>query len=222
MDDAPLAIVVNSCFKYHQKTLPLVLESLQGRFDGDVYFVVGESETDEMYLPMVYRRWANVDNNGLIWVVQDDAKKLFQEKGYEWIFYIHDTCLVDGDPDSLSKTLEKYATDACSAMKIHPQTSMSMGYYRLKNLWEPVVTDFLNSSKNFDIGRVKDVKRQVEDQIFRKLSGEVIVLPSECRTDAHVDNVYGTDTKRIVEYYSVPKLKKYKANYQGTFECLNL
>lgn len=208
--DTKLAIVINSCYKYHEKTLQK-LPSVTG----DIFCVVGESPEDCDRENLIFRRWANVDNNGLIWVVQDDAKERL--RNYEWIFYMHDTCM-EVDVDSIRTTFKEIVRDDVESIKLH-NVSMSMGYYRLSTLWSPRLTSFLNTGVNYDTSReaMLKIKKSVEDSVFRQIENPY-VLPNEYKIIDIDVKAYGSTVPRIVEEWTYPSFKKYKANYDGDFE----
>lgn len=207
-----LAIVINSCYKYHERTLQRL-----SNVSGDIFCVVGESPEDSDQGNFIFRRWANVDNNGLIWVVQDDAKERL--RNYEWIFYMHDTCM-EMDTDSIRTTFEQFVYGKnVDAAKLYEPFSMSMGYYRLSTLWSHRLTSFLNTGVNYDTSRetVLRIKKSVEDSVFRQIE-KLYVLPNEYKVIDRDVKAYGSTVPRIVEEWTYPSFKKYKANYCGDYE----
>lgn len=214
-----IAIIVNSCYKYHEKTLPIILDSLS--HDKDVFCIIGESETCKDDGNFLYRTWANMDNNGLIWVsTQDDAKEKL--KNYEWIFYIHDTCVCLPEfKETLYAIVSQYPES--DAIKLYHQFSMSMGFYRLESLWDTRVCDFLTSTINYDKSEntILKIKASVEDQVFNILKN-VPVLSNNYKYIDEGKSYYDTNTKRIMEKWVHPPFYKFKANYDGTFKYISL
>lgn len=211
-----IAIVVNSCYKYHEKTLPIILDSLS--HDENVFCVIGESPVSKDEGNFLYREWANMDNNGLIWVVTEKEKL----KKYEWIFYIHDTCICLPEfKESLYTIVSQYPES--DAIKLYDQFSMSMGFYKLESLWDTRISEFLKSTINYDKNEetILNIKKSVEDQVFKILKN-VPILPNNYKYMDEGKSYYDTDTKRILEKWVHPPFYKLKANYDGTFKYISL
>lgn len=221
-----IAIVVNSCYKYCMKTIPKILENLENF--NDVFIVVGESESDYEYnctfmgANSHFRKWANMDNNGLIWVVSEDGRKTLSH--YDWVFYIHDTCVPSKDfVRSVYDTFEKYNYSNCDAIKLN-KVSMSMGYYKLSKLWCEDVSNYIVSNVNYDKSEtvIKDIKSKVEDSVFNHIETTFVIPNNQPIVTEECENVYGSQTKRIIENWTEPSFLKMKANYNGTFEIIEL
>lgn len=229
-----VAVLINSCEGYHSRSLPPLLASLAsaGVPATDVFVVVGQAEADrdgELGEPgykarAFWRRWANMDNNGLVWAARD-AEARHALAGYPWLFYTHDTSIVDpGFGEQVARVAAQLPPDA-DAARIYRGMSMSMGYYRPARLAELLAASpTLEPNYDTSPGTVLRIKAAVEDSAFHAiagLGGRVEVLPNEyfvARRDAHM---YGTDTPRIVEHYAVPGVSKAKANWTR-YERLDL
>ena len=100
------ALIINSCEKFHKKTIPLIIESAfsAGIPKNQIYVVVGEcQEADEHAAPLntisvthlgfniVYVPYVNIDYNAIIYFTQTEAGWKELNK-YTHFFYIHDTC----------------------------------------------------------------------------------------------------------------------------------
>lgn len=216
MASSRVAVLVTSCEKYASTTVPLALESLvrEGLSLEDVFVVVGQSaeERDGNFngAASFWRRWANMDDNGLIWAVQEDGARRLEP--YEWVFYMHDTCeAAPGFREGLRACVSEFAGRGTEALRIHAPFSMSMGFYRVAGL-QRVRSEVLGAV-NYDAteGAILRVKSKVEDRVFRLL--ESAVLPNEHAIVERDARRYGTTTPRIVEEWRLPHLFKYKANH---------
>lgn len=245
-----IAIIINSCLSFYEKTLPPLLESMAAspNFDpSHVYVVIGDSPevhdatftysnasnaNNTITIRTFFRNWGNIDNNAMIWLTKEDAKSILAP--YEWIFYMHDTCRVHPDFfTNLPTTLAPYATSPQSqtaAVRIHSPFSMSMGYYRLSALHTPHITNFLTDLTNHDLStesriKVKNNLGQLEDIVFKKLAPHVATIPNRYNVITRDETITtdATAAKRIVEYYNLPGIYKIKANYEPRIKLhLNL
>lgn len=224
-----IAIVVTSCEKYYKHTLPMLLTSLKsaGIRAENVFVVVGQSSyecdssfgMDDDYIVRSYHRtYANMDNNGMLWVVSDKGREALQE--YKWMFYMHDTCVVDQNfNQSLHETFQLYYTSSTKAMRLYHQFSMSMGYYSLDAVWSPSVVEYLTRATNYNTSdsAMQDVKYTCEDKVFVEISqafpDSVVCLPNNYIVRNLSCEIYGTSVPRIVESWQYPKFDKYKANW---------
>lgn len=219
-----IAIIISSCRSFCDKTLPPLLESLHNaRVPGqDTFVVIGECEADghrKMGDVNVFERtWANMDNNAMLWLASACSRDILA--AYEWVFYMHDTCVVEPEFHlQLYEILDQHLSldPNLSALRVYKDFYMSMGYYKLSDLWDPETEGFIWSTANYDQGEdaKMNVKRHVEDIVFKHLEQrgmsdtfiEQDYTASEPRTD-----IYGTGNQRIVETW-LPGFKKNKANW---------
>ena len=214
------AIVINSCLKYYSTTLPIIIEKLN--LKEDVFCVVGESDVnyDCTYneVKTFFRTWGNMDNNGLIWVVKHGKNEL---KNYEWIFYMHDTCIpLLNFFENIEQTIDTFGYNH-DAIKLN-NVSMSIGYYKLSKLWSVDVSEYILSTINYnkDSVSIKKIKNNVEDVIFNFIGTKCYNMGILPVTKEDEQNIYGTDTKRVIENWNY--FLKMKANYKGTFEIIEL
>lgn len=217
-----LAVVVNSCSQYARATLPPLLESLRaaGVPAAHVFVVVGDAPAhDTLVGPAGYevaakhRPWCNMDNNAFVWIA-DEGDAL---RGFDWIFYTHDTSLVDPGFYESAMRLCENAPPGTDAYKLQRNHSMSTGLYRVRALWD--VGAAISATKNLDPARTLEVKAMCEDSVFRLLRG-VDALPNEYTVESEGVTMYGTDVPRIVEHWVVPGLRKVKANWgQAPLKC---
>lgn len=224
-----IAILVNSCDKYADKTLPPLLLSLRqaGVRADTVFVVVGESPThvdqtsdDEDYrVHVALRPYVNVDNNAFVWLVESENRTRIVDN-FDWIFYTHDTTLVTpAFLANLTKMCEATAPDVV-ALKINKEESMSIGLYRPEAIW--AVRDEIRALKNTRPDIKQMVKQSCEDSVFDMLAGVGTVdhMHNPLKNTAPAVNAYGTDTIRILETWDAPGLIKFKANWnQGPCTC---
>jgi hypothetical protein len=219
-----IAVVVTSCDRFYPTTSPVLLDSLrQALFPLEhVYIVVGESaeDKDDADARVFYRRYGNIDNNGLIWAASPSGR--VHLAAYEWIFYMHDTCAVlPNFAPSLYMTLDVFGEKRLNALRIYSDFSMSMGYYKLSCVWSSLITGFLISLTNYDVSpdMMMCVKSSgnLEDVVFKRIQllfpGTVHAIPNWRIQTSSDANEYGTTTKRLVEAMYFPSILKFKANH---------
>lgn len=216
---AECCIVINSCCQYYAKTVPILLETLKtaGVPDDHIYVVVGESDTDRSELidgiKYIFRRYCNIDNNGLLWITQERP-----ELQSEWIFYMHDTCYVHQEFWTKCCTIVKEVKPDTKCTMLQNNYSMGIGFYNLKWLYTDDVVTFMASKINYDPNNKSKIKwdGDTEDTLFKyakRTNQAWASLHNTCRTVENDKNIYGTCTKRIIEYWEIPGLYKVKANF---------
>jgi hypothetical protein len=212
-----ILLLVNSCAHFYRTSLPVILESLAaaGVPEAHTRAVIGgaASDRDDIFdgVRVHHRRWQNVDNNGLLWAATElEASVALQ---YEWIFYLHDTCVVGPEFYTRIKALAQDIPSGIDAVPIHTP-SMSMGFYRASWLRSESVRDQLRSIESFavDPENVMLVKKRSEDLLF-KFGGGRVGLLVQSREELGRRDVYGTGQLRLVEYYKHIDLYKHKANH---------
>ena len=215
-------IVINTCQKYYEATTPPLIDSLvkAGVPLDVVHVVVGETpepactSTTFMGAHVHFVRYANVDNNALLWAAFDAP---FSDE--HWIFYLHDTCTVE--PyfwDKVCETLDGVTKINAVAAKLCHPSSMCIGWYSLHTL--RAVAHLLRRFVNTDASPsvMLNIKKNVdflEDVAFCLVQtvGNVYVCQNEYRVIERDVFVYNTATPRIVEFYENPGIRKYKASW---------
>lgn len=240
MVSTTVAILVNSCVSYFRSTLPPLLRSLHvaGVDPADVFVIVGDAtesitggqgpaakpvagymhveECNNKYR-FWFVPWSNIDDNALIWAVTAEGREALRDR--EWIFYIHDTTTVM--PKFGADVLARVPTSPVPALPLKRFPAMSMGYYRLQDLW--AAGDAVLAKRNDDTseqGRARAKNAPgLEDGVFRLLLGRDQVAypadalnPEGCEA-VHVDRSPYDGVQRIRETWDVPGLYKFKANW---------
>jgi len=205
-----VAILISSCEKYYKQSVPVLLASMDVPRE-HIHVVVGECAEESDDGQIHFRRWANFDNNALIW-----AASAPEMERYTWVFNLHDTCECEPGFWNKIQPLPEYEPYDVAKL-ISCDYSMCIGLYR---------TSFLQSVKSkidelisYAPGDLH-VKSNTEDRIFNmtqnmtSMNSHMIVI-DEC------PNRYGTATGRVCEHYTTVGLKKYKAN-RGAIHCTSL
>ena len=225
-----LGVVVNSCESYASKTTPLLLESLVAANVPleSVRIVIGDSPEDadvhENGVETHRRRYCNLDNNGLLWVVLEPHS---HSRVPDWIFYTHDTSVVAPSfwEECMSIVEEADATQYV-CVKLHGPFSMSTGLYRTSWLRSEAVTTWANSIVNFDPSKRQAIKENLgalEDACFKLAPPErCAVLPNTYTVVSTEAYVYDTSVPRIIEFYQYPGIYKIKANHSPSNLHINL
>jgi hypothetical protein len=209
---------------YYKTTLPRLLNSLStSGWDTQkhTYIVVGEADkasedtVDGHDTPIYFCKYINVDNNGLIWASSPCGVNAL--KPYDWIFYLHDTCVVK--PEFTKRLLAKIPSpDEYIGMKVCTSWSMSIGLYHVPSLHTQSMRTYLQHSINLTLDPVS-MKSRVEDVVFDELRkygniGQLNKRYSDCK---YVGSVYG-EAHRRTEVFDWPGIHKYKANWgQGSW-----
>lgn len=230
----PVIVLVNTCARYYDRTVPQLLESLV-RVGGvpatAIHVVVGECEAAEDVVRAdggADHRvpYANMDNNALIWAACD-----VDETGLPadvWAFYLHDTCEVRAGfwERVVAKAGELAGAGAAAggyrAARIHTPFSMCIGLYAMATLRSEEIRGDLRAKINLNrspeaILRIKTDLGGLEDYVFKQIAkrwpSSVWIYPNKCEIVQRDARPYATDTPRIYEYYSDPGVVKIKANW---------
>jgi hypothetical protein len=209
-----VAILISSCEKYYQQTVPILLESMDVPRE-HIHIVVGEctDESDDTFMDcqIHFRRWANFDNNALIWAAE--ASELYR---YTWVFNLHDTCECEpGFWNNIQPVPEYEMYDAVKL--VSHDYSMCIGLYRTTFLRR--VNTLIHALKSYVPGSLH-VKSITEDSIFN-MSKNLTAMSGPRINIYDCLNRYGTTTARMCEHFPVIGLKKYKANC-GSIHCTSL
>lgn len=219
-----IRILVNTCLRYCDRTIPPLLESLVvvgGVPREAIDVVVGETPLSYAHSPTHsiahhFVPYANMDNNALIWASQQDDRT-------DWYFYLHDTCSVtEGFYRKVVTRVAELDRGPTLAAMVHYHSSMCIGLYRQSALSDPAIRNLLEKKINLDTSSavVLGIKNseEVEDFVFNCIrqhhgAHTVWVFPNTyTRLDAG-DGVYGTGVQRIFELYADPGIIKMKANW---------
>jgi hypothetical protein len=213
-------VVINTCLGFHRATVPLLLESLDraGVPKDAIRVVVGECEEDrdacENGVWHHYRRWCNIDNNGILWLTQESGEVA------PWVVYLHDTSLVEPETfwsDCQTIVSERFPHADC--IRLHHPFSMGMGFYRTEWLRSEPVRRYMEGFMCYDPTKKIDIKQRLdvlEDTLFKFAEagrGECATLDNIYKIVEYGRTMYGTDIPRIVEFYRHPGIYKIKANW---------
>ena len=220
-EDGKVAIVINTCLSYLDVTVPKLLVSLReaGTPMRNVHIVVGETppfECRDIAYEDAYAHfvpYGNMDNNGLVWASSGTSAESAL-RGYDWIFYLHDTCLVKPSFWNLAVVAADMHA-GYDAARIQPGSSMCIGLYSLPALRTPHMLDQIHRITNLDCTptKVYDIKSICEDQVFNLLGRVGVLNNHQTHLDLDLPNPYSTKVVRIQEVYDNPGVIKLKANW---------
>lgn len=209
-------VVINSCKKYVETSLPLLLKSLDEAQvpRSHIHCVIGES--DEAYNDEVegiayhYVRYCNLDNNAFLFAC--DA--IFEST---WFVYLHDTCVVHPDFWNLMNGfVATYDGNAdVDAVSLRTYPSMNIGLYRTSVIQTDHIRHELAALANFSkdpqvLVKIKENLWMLEDHVFRLI--KTVHLSNSVHSGGP-DFYYGDGTsKRYTEKYPWFGVTKYKAN----------
>lgn len=224
-------IIINSCLNFYEKTVPILLETLQKAAvpNDRIFVVIGESESDRSEIingiHYIFRRYCTIDNNGLLWITQEQADH--PELNTKWIFYIHDTCFVHHDFWKRSLDIMNAVDENAHCIMLQNQYSMGIGFYKLEWLYTDDVKLYMSSKINYDPNNKSKIKwdPDTEDTLFKyakRTNKNVYSLENCCKVIDNNKNIYGTNTQRMIEYWEIPGIYKMKANWPGIHLHTNL
>lgn len=216
------SIVVNSCKDYYDKTVqPLITSLEEANIPKErIFVVVGDCDTNEEQIidgiQYIFRRYSNMDNNGIMWITQENPSCL-----EDWIIYLHDTSLVV--KDFWQKSLDIIndpSNNEVSCIRLYANHSMGMGFYKKEWMYSNHVMNYMKAIVNEDKSKRQELKNNLdllEDTLFkyaiRTANGICKTLVNEYKVVERDRKMYGTDIPRIVEYYESPGIYKIKANW---------
>lgn len=123
---------ISSNLNYFKKTYPLIIKSLleSNIRTQDIYMVVGHCKDffefdNPLNINISYVEYNSFDFNALIY-----ASENLEKIDTDYIFLLHDTCLVGKNFKILSNNYE----EGCSIKKLHKSISMNIGLYSSKVL----------------------------------------------------------------------------------------
>lgn len=226
-----IALVINSCYKFHETTLPRIVESarLAGVPGSRIYAVVGESEADTDIIfngqyNVVFTRYTNVDYSAAVYFTQSERGRSELSK-YTHFFYIHDTCKILPE---FWTNLHQYSCQ--SYIKLQEFYSKTIGFFNtawfLKNKTD-LMKYYANTNRDLYMQyKSGDFPNKAEIYKMFKNLGEI--LNEDClflfdrfiptgpyfankTIRQFIENVYGTP--RMVSEYSQPGIQKFQKNW---------
>lgn len=215
-------VVINSCLGFYEIAARTLVNSLKsvGVPLSAIHVVVGESpeESDTQIEGIAhhFRRWCNIDNNGFLWLTQENHGL------HGWVFYMHDTCLVvNGFWESCLRLVKEVFPHDISCVRLRTPVSMGMGFYKIEWLRTAQVVEALRNEINEDPSKKMDIKKDIhrlEDFVFHLAERDgkgCASLENKYTVVQQNVKMYGSETPRIIELYQVPGVLKIKANYMG-------
>lgn len=220
-----ISVVINTCHGYMERTLPTLIQSLQDACVPNecIHVVAGECITDMNDGNYHYRRWCNIDNNGLMWLTQERP-----DIESNWIVYLHDTTWVASDFwQKCNDVVTNAEPEGVTSVRLYHPFSMGMGFYKLSWLYTDHVGNYMASLLNYDMGMKQAVKCNLEvseDTLFKfkHPSNKVKCLPNSYKVMDHHSNPYGTGIRRRLEFWEIPGIYKAKANFTDAASCHTL
>jgi len=221
-----MRILINSNYNFYKKSLSVHLPSIPDK-KHDFEVVIGGSpwEYKKEVINGINYHYVNYDNIDLTsFIFTSEHPELFQSRNF--FLYIHDTTKMGplffkNIFDSINYNAKSYSSteDFIANTKNIKLTcegfSMNMGLYRSDFFKEKKIKDLLSSIKNTELSDEGKMNAKVfalkNEDIFLKESN--LSLTRLARLSRLVDNPYGTDVKRIEEYFSDLDFYKYKSNF---------
>lgn len=210
-----IKIGITTCKEYKDKTLPIILDSLQNsRIPNDdiVVFLAGYDNCYEEIIAGIQYRYLNFNSFELSSAIDIVDNNLV----CDYWFLMHDTCKVGKKfKESIYETLDNNV--AKIALKKRP--SMNIGLYSYEYL-ASMKNKIINlKNKNYSeegLNACKIWHVQNEDYLLWLNGDEPKIYQHNEIEHIYNDNWYGTETQRLTEYYSSIDLYKNKANWQAS------
>lgn len=210
-----IKICINSTKDYSEKTIPILVESLleSGISSNNIFVIEGGYKKREIIKKNTHvhilTNHNSIDYTGLIDIVENEMES-------DYWFNIHDTCRVGRNFKELLQNIPESFPDKI-ALAFHP--SMNIGSYKYSYLKQN--KNKLLHLKNTDYSREtiqywKKKGAEIEDYLLHKSKdSSTLVYNCNLLTKINIikENWYGTETKRITEYYSNLDLYKSKSNW---------
>ena len=212
-----MQIIVNSCYKYHKHTLPIIIEALKETGLPDILCIIGDSPSPcqviESTVHKVFVPYNSFDLTAFIYVCETNFKKDF--------FYLHDTCKPGPNFGPIVKDRLKDFTQDCAYLT-NSGPSMNIGYYNINFVKSH--SDLINTLKVFtttpeELLHAKGLALTNEDFLIKKTNNKTTIARG--RNTEHHNNIY-SDNYRIREYFPDVDLYKYKANWDLAHHKINL
>jgi hypothetical protein len=230
-----MKILINSNYDFFEKSLSVLLPSITDK-TCSLEIIIGGSPWEykkEVRDGINYHfvNYDNIDYTSFIFV--SEHPEIVKDENL--FLYIHDTtktgplffekfneCLTT--ITSKYQSIEEFNEKTSNIRLILDYTiSMNMGLYRSDFFTETKIIEFLSSIKNTDLSYEGKMKSKVlgfryEDYFLRDCEA----LTNETRVTTEIENPYGTDIKRIQEYYPGLDFYKYKSNWNYLSRVINL
>jgi beta-1,4-mannosyl-glycoprotein beta-1,4-N-acetylglucosaminyltransferase len=230
-----VAVIVNSCMKYHSTTIPILVESAKKANIPlrNLYIVVGEADENKIDTSngytVIFTRFVVEGNNGVVYFTQT-SHGLQELKQYTHFFYTSDTTVF---LEQFWKNIEKHAMTCPTYIKVEETYSKGIGFLNvdwfLKNKKE-LFSYLANTDKtllfNYKSGENYPRESQIrslfpnlfvflnEDIIFEYKDGIITINGHTFKNTIkryHVKQYGGID--RLANVYEDPGLIKFQANY---------
>lgn len=193
-----MKIVIATCDKYKDKTVPVLLKSLlEARVsDTDIIISCNSVKNELLYFDGIKcyahncELYENVSFRTCLLIKED-------------IILLHDTCKVLPTFKEHISSFDYSPFDSVMLTSAH--TSCSMGYYSY---------NYIESKKEQIISwhnLVKHEAVQLENKMFGGKVGSFSSKPA--RISSPKESIYNTSTQRMTEIYDPPGVVKYKANW---------
>lgn len=198
---------------YKSKTIPILLQSLIecGINQSDItIFISGYNSFNQYTENEINYRELNFNSFELSPMIDIVENKLIAE----YWFLLHDTCKVGKEFKNKLYNIPKSKPEKI-ALKRFP--SMNIGLYSYDYLL--TYAEKILKMKNIDysyssIQSCKTWHINNEDYLLWRNGGEPLIYHNGGPNIVGIENWYGADTTRIIEYYSGLDLYKNKANWQ--------
>ena len=239
-----IALIVNSCWSYYAKSLPVFLTSAMRAnvpFE-DIYVVVGDCEeerpmsVDEIdEYNVVFCRYINIYFNAAIYFTQTDTGRTILQQ-YTHFFYLHDT--TELLPDFWQR-MYIYAKECCSYMALQPICSKNTGLFQVQWFLDNK-RELLSYIVNYDVSKKMDLKHgrfenetEIRERFTKlpKILNEDLLIEMDPQAkfyfpqdnnEVFFDNKYGGVTRRATLFPDVGMIK-YQANWgQSEQFCLDI
>lgn len=228
-----MRIVINSNFRFYEKSLPVLFSSIKEK-DHNIEVIIGGSpwEYKKEVRDNINYHFVNYDNTvftSLIFV-KDHPEIVSDQPFY---LYIHDTTLLGplffeklrASLDLKQKNYESkedFEKNATNFRLTSDGLSMDMGLYRSDYFLIKQRADLL-PEKNTDLSEEsmkmnKKLAYENEDICVRQTES----LQTEERIVTEIPSPYGTDVKRIQEYFPGLDFYKFKGNWHYLSRVINL
>lgn len=228
-----IAIIVNSCFEFYEKTIDVLIASAKkaGVPTGYIYVVVGQSDVDSEIISkdgynIVFCRYVNIDYNGVIYFTQTDTG-LEELQNFTHFFYVHDTCTF---MDGFWKNINIAALNCDSYIKLERGGSKNMALFNVQWFIESkkdLLSYFINYDKTLQL-KYKGGQYVNKSLIFDKYKnlprnlneGSVFIFPEESSSSRvfrnevtnYMSTLYSSEERRAIVFKN-PGIIKYQKNW---------
>jgi hypothetical protein len=241
-----IALIINSCWSYHTKALPVLLASAKEAnvpFE-DIYVVVGDCTEEDRPIGIetthgyqtVFCRYINIDFNAAIYFTQTDTGRTMLQQ-YTHFFYLHDTTEL---LPHFWQNMHVHAKNCPKYLALESSASKNMGLFQVQWFLDNR-RELLSYIVNYDASKKMDMKygRFDQENLIRErftklpfvLNEDLLVEmgPGGAEFSFPQDNLYVFFTKKYGESvrlgtcYPEVGLIKYQANWgQSEQFCLDI